>query len=143
MNTVLLASIVAFTWGITPIIHRMVLKHVSHYTVMFISAIVYGILTVLYVYFVGYNDVSKDLRINMRFIPYIFLTTFLGMFLANLLYYQAIKYTDNVNIVNIITALYPLIALVLAYFVLNETLTSYHLLGFFLIMSGIILLFIK
>lgn len=143
MNTILLASIVALLWGITPIIHRMVLKHVTHYTVMFISAIVYFIFTMLYVYYNGYNDLMKDLHLYKSYIPYLVLASFMGMFLAYMLYYQALKYTDNVNIVNIITALYPLITLILAYFILNETLTSYHLLGFLFIIFGIVLLSMK
>lgn len=140
MEVVWIALLVAVIWGSAQIVHRKVLPTVSSQFVMLISAIVYLISVVFYVGIFGRKLVHHDFVKNSRYIPLLAFTTFMGLFLANVLYLYAIKHTTNINIVSVISALYPVITLVLAFFILKESLSWQGLFGFSLIIIGIVVM---
>ncbi len=142
MNTNILAFSVAILWGITPIIYKVFLQDVSYNLVICISGIVFFIVSLFYS-FMNYDQISKEIYIHQNKIIYIVVIAFLALFLANILYYNAIKNSENVVITTTITALYPLITLILSYFILYESITINNVIGIVLILIGLIFLFIK
>ena len=71
---------------------------------------------------------------------YIALYAFIGLFIANVLYYYAIKHTDNVAKITTITALYPLITLILSYYILYDDISPHNIIGILLIIMGLVFL---
>jgi transporter family protein len=138
----IIAFIIAIIWGIIPIIHKLLLNDISYHTIIIFSAITFFIASLIYSY-IYYKDIYNDINKQNNKIIYIILCAFLGLFLANILYYNALKHTHNVSIVTTITALYPLITLLLSYFILYEKISIINFIGIILIMIGIILLMIK
>lgn len=140
MNAVLFAFIIAIIWGLTPVVYKSICHEVSYQCILFISAIIYFTFVMVYIYVYEFAKVRKDLLLlSSKHIFTIALTSFAGIFLANLLYFRAIEITKNINLVILITALYPVITLIFAYFLLGETLSARSLLGFALILTGIAL----
>jgi drug/metabolite transporter (DMT)-like permease len=140
MEVVWIALLVAIIWGSAQIVHRKVLPTISPQFVMLISAIVYLISVIVYVGIFGRKMVHDDFVNNSGYIPLLALTTFMGLFLANILYLYAIKHTTNINIVSVLSALYPVITLILAFFILKESLSWKGLFGFSLIIIGIVVM---
>jgi len=142
MNTIILAFFVAIFWGISPVINKIILIDVSYHTIIFISGLTFFISSLFYCY-IYKKQISIDLEIHKNKIIYIVIVAFFSLFLANLFYYNAIKYTNNVAIITSITALYPLITLILSYLILNEKMSLFNLLGIILIVIGVLFLIIK
>ncbi len=139
-SILLLSLFIALLSGISPLVIRVMSKTVSHHTVMAISAIVYFVSTMIYIYLFHYDTVLQDIQYT-NYIFIIILTSFVGFFLASSMYFYALKHTDNVNYVVIITSLYPVVTLILSYYFLDEKLTWQGLLGFVFVIIGIVLLF--
>lgn len=145
MNTALISAfIVAFIWGVQSIVLRYALKTVSQNFVLLISAITYIIAVTFYIVFWKWKDLRDEitniLSSHPHIIPMLSLNTFVGLFLTNLIYFYAIKHTSNINIVITISALYPIVALILSSIFLKESLSPIGLLGFSMVVSGIALL---
>lgn len=133
----LLAGVIAIILGCSPIVHRYVLKkQVSQAFILFISAIVYFVVVMVYVMCFHREKVYRDLKNNRRFILILGLTTFVGLFLTNIMYLYVMHHTRNVNITSILMALYPIVTLILASFILKERLNLMQMLGFSLIIVG-------
>lgn len=137
---ILIAFFIAILWGFQPIVHRYALVRVSGPFILLISAVTYFIAVMAYIYFWKWPDVSKDLVHSRKFIPILSMTTLIGLFFANLVYLYSIKHASNVNIVVTISALYPVVTLILASIFLKETLHPLGLIGFFMILAGIAIL---
>jgi transporter family protein len=138
----IIAFIIAIIWGIIPIIHKLLLNDISYHTIIIFSAITFFVASLIYSY-IYYKDIYNDINKQNNKIIYIIFCAFLGLFLANILYYNALKHTNNVSIITTITALYPLVTLLLSYFILYEKISIINFIGIILIMIGIILLCIK
>lgn len=139
-NPITASILITFFWGFPPIVHRYVTQSVSKGFIMLISACVYFIAVLIYVLFFQYKDVSFDFKNNKRFILILTMTSFLGLFVANLLYLYIMKNAKNVNVVIVIMAMYPAISLLLAVLFLKEKLDLLGMIGFFVILTGLSIL---
>lgn len=139
-NPVTAAILTTCLWGFPPIIHRNATQAVSKGFIMLISAIVYFVAVVLYVLLFQYKQVSKDFSENKQFIVILAMTTFFGLFVANLVYLYVMKNAKNINVVIVIMAMYPAVTLILATLILKEKLSLHSAFGFFLILVGLSLL---
>jgi drug/metabolite transporter (DMT)-like permease len=132
------AVCVSFLWGIADIIHKIFLKNISDITFMCMSGVIYFLILVLYISYhnkIIQNDLKK-IDANTYF--WIFISVFFGLFISNALYFYVLKYNDP-SIVVAITFSCPLFTLLGAYFILNERIHTYGLLGVLSIVLGIIL----
>lgn len=139
-DPIVIALIVAVLWGISQVVHRFVLPSISTQFVMLISAIVYMSCVGIYVVFFCKDIVIEDIKYNIAYVPIIAVTTFVGLFLANLLYLHAVKHANNINTVSVVMGLYPIITLVAAAIILKEGLSGLSLLGFFIALIGMTLM---
>ena len=138
MEPIVGAAFVAILWGISPIVHKSAIQHVSGSFILLISAITYFLAVVAYIYFWKWKEVGKDFNMGGNiYIPLLVITALLGLFLTNVIYLYAVKHAPNINIVVIITSLYPVITLIIASLWLKESLSILGLLGLFLIVCGI------
>jgi transporter family protein len=133
------AFIVAIIWGITPIIYKSILNDLSYHTVLIFSALTFFIASIFYT-IIYYKEISNDIKIYPHKLLYIALYAFIGLFIANILYHYAIKHTDNIAIIITITSIYPLITLILSYYILYEDISAHNIIGILLIIIGIVFL---
>lgn len=143
MDPIVAAALVAVLWGISPIVHKLVLQHVSGSFILLISAITYFISVLAYIFVWKMKEVYSDFKTGSVYVPILAITTFLGFFLTNLIYLYAVKHAPNINIVVIITALYPVITLIIASLWLKESLSISGFLGFMLIVCGVTLMLLS
>lgn len=106
---------------------------------MLVSSLTYFTVTILYLTFKnkGIDWIPEQLIKNKRYIVILAATTLFGLFMANLLYLYCVKHAHNINVVNVVMAMYPVVTLILASIFLKERLDTMSLVGFAFILVGI------
>jgi uncharacterized membrane protein len=95
----------------------------------------------LYVTAMGYDDIYSDLvTMNKKRVLYpLLLLCVVSSIIATFLYNRLLQ-TKKVYLVASITSVYPAIAVILGYLLLNETITLPHAIGVFMCIFGVCLL---
>jgi len=126
------AFIIAFIWGLSPVLFRYIIKNqqIPVYIIIFIQAFVYFCSSVIYIYFHKYHSMHNDLYEHKNYIPYLIIISFFSVYIANILYIYALETHVNINIIILITSLYPVITIIFAYFILQERMTINTIIGF-------------
>jgi uncharacterized membrane protein len=132
---------IAFLWGVLPVIHKTVLATVSHHTVLVMSSVFYMVCTVAYA-IIYRRQIAEGIRsIQTSHVFYIAVGAIVCGFLANVLYYNVLK--DPKNDSHIVSALIyasPVFTLILAYLLLHERIRFMGFLGVVTITIGVVFL---
>lgn len=137
VHVVVPALLVAFLWGIHPVITKFLLssQDISFQTLIVLSSAAYFMCTIgLAVY---YRDVmKKDVsKMTWRNIFWISVISILCGFLANLIYFKVLK-THQSYVVSALIYAAPMFSLLCAWLFLREKISKYGLLGVMLIIVG-------
>ena len=134
--------VVIIIFGITPILEKHILSFIKYETLILINAgfiSLFGIIYYLFFYHHNFNIEFSILKKN----PYIFLLlAFIALFIyfiANIFYLSSIK-DNKTHLVTAFIATYPIITLLIAYILLDESISLYNALGVILIAGGVVLL---
>ncbi len=134
MNAFLWAVLTACIWGVVPILEKIGLTHTSPVTGLF-----YRSLGVFFGFvFLGFFMISpSEIRaVSLKSALFLILGGFLASFVAQLVFYHALKVGEVSKVVPI-SASYPLIAFLLAVLFLGESFTLMRGVGVLLIIGGI------
>jgi uncharacterized membrane protein len=141
-NYIFLSFIIAFVWGISPVLFKYILnKHIPSYIIIFVQASVYLFSSIIYIYLYKYNEIYKDLQQNIKYMPFLIIISFFSVYIANVLYIFALEKKASVNIISIIVSLAPVITIISSYFILCEKISFKVLIGFLLIFIGLMYIF--
>lgn len=136
MTASLLALLVAFIWGINPIIEKLSLVKATPLTVMTIRFIMTSIvLTIITLYQGKFYELNN---LDSKTYYYIIIPAILagvGLYI----YFIALGKGESSKVVPII-ATFPLFTAVYAFFILKESITTPKIIGTFLIVSGLVIL---
>ena len=129
--------LVNIIWGIEPLVNKFFLKHISISTLMLIISIFY-LICVMIIAYKNKNKLKTDL-IKLRNYKSLILLIALATILFMTANYGYLYLVNNQKAakVAILTAIYPIITLILGYKYFNETLTKYEFIGFMLVLLGI------
>jgi len=133
---------VLLIFGLTPLLNKHTLKHISVETfILFSASITFLFITVFFLAF--FQDKLRTdlvtLSKNPHLYGYIIVTTLLVFIVADYLYLYSIQKHDAHIIVPIIAS-YPLITFLYSYFFTKELITSLHTIGCVFVVTGIVLL---
>jgi uncharacterized membrane protein len=144
MNSyIFFAFIIAFIWGISPVLFTFILqKNIPWYILIFIQASVYLLSSVIYIIVYKNDVIYKDTQQNIKYLPFLIVVSFFSVYVANVLYIFALENKVSVNIMSIIVSLAPVITFITSYLILQEHLHIKVLIGFLLILIGIIYIFV-
>lgn len=136
MTASLLALLVAFIWGINPIIEKLSLVKATPLTVMTIRFIMTSIvLTIITLYQGKFYELNN---LDSKTYYYIIIPAILagvGLYI----YFIALGKGESSKVVPII-ATFPLFTAVYAFLILKESITTPKIIGTFLIVSGLVIL---
>jgi drug/metabolite transporter (DMT)-like permease len=129
-------------YGVTPLLHKHILGHISAEGVIFTSSIFYFVM-VLVLYFAFFRDrIDSDLSI-MNKKPYLYgLVALYGailLFICEYLYFKVL-HKHKASMVTAIVAAYPLVTLILAFLLFQEKLEYIHILGVIFVITGVIMI---
>jgi len=138
-----LAFIIAFFWGISPVLFKFILKkNIPSYIIIFILAFVYLLSSVIYIIIYEKNNFYKDLNTNINYIPFLVVLLFFTGYLTRFLYLFALENNANVNIMSLIVSLAPIVTLIASFLILREKITTNVLIGFLIIFIGLLCIFL-
>lgn len=136
MTASLLALLVAFIWGLNPIIEKLSLVKATPLTVMTIRFIMTSIvLTIITLYQGKFYELNN---LDSKTYYYIIIPAILagvGLYI----YFIALGKGESSKVVPII-ATFPLFTAVYAFLILKESITTPKIIGTFLIVSGLVIL---
>ena len=136
------ALLISFLWGTLPIIYKVLLARLNNITVMAITTFYYCILLLILVYY-NKDIVIQDLnKITNNEYVWIFIATFFGVFIANILYYYILKKGEPA-VLSALMYTCPIFTLLGAYFILKDKINNTAILGIFLIVIGVICICLK
>lgn len=134
---ILLALLVAFLWGVAPVIHKHVLKSISPHVVLIISGVSYITCLAIFAAIHQRKLIEGIKHIHAKYVLIIALTSIFTAFIANIIYLNVLKHQDSYIISALIYAC-PVFTLILAYVFLKEKVTLFGGLGVFFIILGVI-----
>ena len=136
MTASLLALLVAFIWGINPIMEKLSLVKATPLTVMTIRFIMTSIvLTIITIYQGKFYELNN---LDSKTYYYIIIPAILagvGLYI----YFIALGKGESSKVVPII-ATFPLFTAIYAFLILKESITTPKIIGTFLIVSGLVIL---
>ena len=133
--------IIVLIFGSIPILTKYILQHIRVESFIVFSYIVYFGLVLLYVTIMGYEDIYSDLMIMNKkgFLYPLVLLCVASSIITSYLYNKLLQ-TNKAYLVAAITSVYPAIAVILGYLILNETITVSHIIGVFMCIFGVFML---
>ncbi|NIP29731.1 MAG: EamA family transporter [Candidatus Dadabacteria bacterium] len=136
MTASLLALLVAFIWGINPIMEKLSLIKATPLSVMTVRFIMTSIVLVAISL---YNDKFDEIsNLDTRTYYYIIIPAILagvGLYI----YFTALGKGESSRVVPIV-ATFPLFTAIYAFLILKESITTPKLIGTFLIVAGLVIL---
>ncbi len=136
MTASLLALLVAFIWGINPIMEKLSLVKATPLTVMTIRFIMTSIVLTIITFYQGKFYELNNLDSKTYY--YILIPAILagvGLYI----YFIALGKGESSQVVPIV-ATFPLFTAVYAFLILKESITTPKIIGTFLIVSGLVIL---
>ena len=134
--------IVVLIFGSVPIVNKYILRHIQVESFIVFSSVVYFGFVLMYVTIMGHEKVYSDfvtLTEKTHLFPLILISAVCSFIVASYLYNQLLK-NNKAYTVAAITSVYPAIAVILGYLVLNETITLSHIIGVFMCIFGVFML---
>jgi len=136
-ESIAIALFISLLWGTTSVVHKELLTRLDKSTLLVVSHFIYALCIIVFIA-INYRLLKMEItqKITYRDVGILSFTAAFCGFFANYLYY----YVLSKNSSSIITALIyscPAFTLIIAYFLLNEQVDKYGLLGIFLIVLGV------
>jgi len=133
---------VLLTYGITPLLNKHILEHISVEGYILFSTVVYFVSAIV-VYFLFFRNTFHTDFSSLNSKPYLYgliiIYAFSILFVTEYLYFKVL-HNNKAYLLTAMLASYPLVTIGVSYFFLNETIEFVHLVGAILIIMGVILL---
>ena len=135
----MIALFVALLWGISPVIHKHVLKNVAPKVIMTVGSIFYFLCMCLFVIY-NWEFLKNEVpKLDQMSLLWIAIASIISAFIANVLYFYILKKHDSYVVSALIYAS-PVFTLLLAVMLLKEKVNAYGIGGVLLIVTGVILM---
>ena len=126
-----------FCLGLAPLFGKAVLNSVNPITAFVLRTMIAAL--IMGTWFLSSRGYGEFLTISPTLWIIITIEAVLAALLGDLAYFCALK-DGNINEVSLIMSCAPLITVILSYFIFNEIVTSYQILGAFFITLGLVLI---
>ncbi len=129
-----LAVMTSVIWGFVPILEKIGLAKTTPLTGLFFRS--FGVILGMVVLYFFYLKPDEIRAIDLRSALFVMAGGFLASFVAQVLFYTALK-TGDVSRIVPISGSYPLIAFILGVLILGEQVTVPKMIGALLIIGGV------
>lgn len=123
-------------WGLSDFFSKMAVQRVGGYKTLFYSYLSGSVVAIIF--FIIFPQFSKI----TIFLAVLFLIEAFLNFLGYVFFYKGIEF-EKISIISPIVAGYPVVIVLLSYFILNEILTLYQIIAFILMIFGLVLISIQ
>lgn len=133
---------VLLTYGITPLLNKHILEHISVEGYILFSTIVYFVAAIIS-YFIFFRKSFKNDYSVLNAKPYLYgliaVYSLSLLFITEYLYFKVLR-NNKAYLLTALLASYPLLTIGLSYFFFNEPIEFAHIIGAVLIVMGVILI---
>jgi len=139
MNVIVIALLIAFAWGLSPIIHKSLLKKVDAKVILVISGVMYFACLMIFTY-VYMSEIKAGVsKLDVKDIAMITITSILAGFVANFVYLHILQKHSS-HVISALIYSSPMFTLVFAYWLLRERISFTGAIGVLLIVAGVVML---
>ena len=128
------AILAACIWGVVPVLEKIGLNKVTPFVGLFYRSI--GIVIGLFIVGIFLVKPAELKQVDLKTILILVLSGLLASFVAQIMFYHALKIGEVSRIVPI-SATYPLIAFVLGIIFLGENITLQKVFGMMMVLGGV------
>lgn len=133
---------VLLTYGITPLLNKHILEHISVEGHILFSTIIYFVTAVAFYFFFFRKSFKNDFSaLNAK--PYLYgliaVYSLSLLFITEYLYFKVLR-NNKAYLLTALLASYPLLTIGLSYFLFDEPIEFAHIIGAVLIVMGVILI---
>ncbi len=139
MNLLFYSMFVALLWGVSPIAHKTMIGKMDTKMVFIINSVFYTICIIGYTLYYWNHFKKEAPKIETKDLYVLGGISIIMSFLPNILYFYLLKEHDS-YIVSALVNSAPIFTVLVSYFILNEKMTKYGIMGILLIIGGIICL---
>lgn len=139
MNLLFYSMFVALLWGVSPIAHKTMIGKMDTKMVFVINSVFYTICIIGYTLYYWNHFKEQAPKIAAKDLYVLGGMSIIMSFLPNILYFYLLKEHDS-YIVSALVNSAPIFTVLVSYFILNEKMTKYGIMGILLIIGGIICL---
>jgi drug/metabolite transporter (DMT)-like permease len=141
IRAVALSLFVAFLWATNTVIQKYALNNsLNQKTVIVVGSLTY-LLCIVFFTIYNYDIIKKDIKkANLNFISLIIIGSILGTFVATLLFLNLLEKHKS-SLVTTLTYTAPVFVLLLALLFLKEKITGIQMLGIFVTVIGIVIIY--
>lgn len=139
MRLLLYSFIISFIWGISPIFYKLLLNNIDMKLFFIINNLIFAFCVIAYMIYYWEHCSIEIKTINSYDILKIILFTIILSFIPTIIYYNLINKHELYMVTALISAS-PVFTISLSYFLLNENVSKYGVIGLVLICIGIICL---
>ena len=134
-----LASTASLLWAIAAILHKKMLAHLSPHTLVFLTGILFGSMSIIFALFFKKNIMADLFHTKIPTVVWywLFSAVFLGLLCAYFIYFSIMQ-NNNTSIVIALTYTSPLFVMLFSLLILNESISFISVLGCILIVIGTI-----
>jgi uncharacterized membrane protein len=136
MDLIFYSMIVSLFWGMSPVFYKMVMNKVDNKVTFIINNIFFTLGVIGYTLYYWDQIKSEIQNISMRDTLTIGVLSILLSFVPNIIYYNLINNHDS-YIVSALVNSAPIFTVGLSYWLLQENVTKYGMLGVILIIVGV------
>lgn len=137
--TLSLALFVGFLWGLSPIMHKYFLNHVSYKLILTLGSLTYFMCTILFAIYYWKDLIKESAKLTITSTSMIVLVSVVTAFMANIIYFYVLKSTKS-YIVSALVYSSPLFTLLLSYMFMNERITLLSGMGCVVVFVGVLMI---
>lgn len=136
MNFVIVALIIAFLWGVQPLIQKTLLNELSTHSVLLISNIIFTLCLLAYSIVYKKIIIQDVQKINSKHWRLLLFSAIICSFFTSIIYYDLIK-NYNSSIVMALTYSAPVFTVFFGQFLLKESLSANAKIGICITVAGL------
>lgn len=139
MNLLFYSMFVALLWGVSPIAHKTMIGKMDTKMVFVLNSAFYTICIIAYTLYYWNHFKEQAPKIEYKNLYYLGAISIIMSFIPNILYFYLLKEHDS-YVVSALVNSAPIFTVLVSYFILNEKISKYGVMGILLIIGGIICL---
>lgn len=133
------AILLSFMWGLSAVLHKIMVTNIPIEAVLVFSTLIYATLTLGY-YLYHRKKINASIpNLTPKLVLILLFTVIACSFGPYIIYLTLVRKNDS-YLVTALTNTSPIFAMLLAYFILKERVTAWACAGIFMVFIGIILL---
>jgi len=136
MNFIIITLVIAFLWGLQPLVQKSLLKDLSSHSVLLVSNIIFSVCLVVYSYFYREVILEDFKKLESHHWKLLLFSAIICSFLTSITYFELIK-NHKSSIIMALTYSAPVFTVLLGEIFLHENVHTNAMIGVYITALGL------